>query len=281
MTAAMAAFIINDALVKIVSRSLPAGQMIFVRGLLVLVLMLAVAHASGATARLGDLARRRVALRGIIDAGATTLYLASLIHLPIANATAINLAAPLFMTLLAMLFMNERVGWTGWLAVVVGFAGVLLVVQPRAAGFNAWALVCLAATLLHAVRDLMTRRIAAGVPSILIALASAIAACVIAGIYSMAEGWRPVGAVDAALLGAAAVAVATGYYFIIASYRLGDVAVIAPFRYSALLFALLLGYVLWGDVPNALAWCGISLVIGAGLYVIVAERRRAGAATPS
>ncbi len=280
MTGAMAAFIVNDALIKVVSRSLPAGQMIFVRGMVVVALILAVAHATGATARLGDLARRRVALRGIIDASATTLYLASLVHLPIANATAINLAAPLFMTLFAMLFMNEKVGPAGALAVLAGFVGVLLVIQPRAAGFNAWALVCLAATLLHAVRDLMTRRIAAGVPSILIALASAIAACVIAGIYSMVEGWRPFGLIEAALLGAAAVAVATGYYFIIASFRLGDVAVIAPFRYSALLFALLLGYVVWGDVPNPLAWCGIGLVIGAGLFVIVAERRRANAVAP-
>ena len=120
MTGAMAAFIVNDALIKVVSRSLPAGQMIFVRGMVVVALILAVAHATGATARLGDLARRRVALRGIIDASATTLYLASLVHLPIANATAINLAAPLFMTLFAMLFMNEKVGPAGALAVLAG-----------------------------------------------------------------------------------------------------------------------------------------------------------------
>ena len=81
------------------------------------------------------------------------------------------------------------------------------------------------------------------------------------------------------MLAGAALFVAAGYYLIIASFRQGEIAVISPFRYTALLVALLLGYVLWGDIPNLLAWCGIALLIGAGLYVILRERRRLPAGT--
>ena len=277
MSGAMTCFVINDAFIKIVSATLPSGQMVFVRSLLVGLMVFAVARASGATARLGDLTRGQVPLRALIDAAATLLYLAALVHLPIANATAITMATPIFMALLAMLFLNEQVGWAGWIAVIVGFCGVLLVIQPRAEGFNAWALVVLAATLMHAVRDLLTRRIPAGIPSILITLASAIAGCALSGAYVAVEGWRAFGVTEAMLLAGAALFVAVGYYLIIVSFRQGEIAVISPFRYIALLVALLLGYFLWGDIPNLLAWCGIALLIGAGLYVILRERRRAPA----
>ena len=132
---------------------------------------------------------------------------------------------------------------------------------------------------MHAVRDLMTRRIPAGIPSILITLASAIAGCLLSGVYALAEGWRAFGVAEAVLLAGAALFVAAGYYLIIVSFRQGEIAVISPFRYTALLVALLLGYVLWGDIPNLLAWCGIALLIGAGLYVILRERRRLPAGT--
>ena len=274
MSAAMACFVINDAFIKMASATLPSGQMIFMRSLLVGLMVFAVARAGGATTRLGDVLRGQVPLRALIDAAATLLYLAALVHLPIANATAITLATPIFMALLAMLFLRERVGWSGWIAVIVGFCGVLLVIQPRAEGFNAWALVALAATLMHAVRDLMTKRIPAGIPSILITLASALAGCLLSGVYVLTEGWRAFGVVEALLLSGAALFVAAGYYLIIVSFRQGEIAVISPFRYTALLVALLLGYFLWGDIPNLLAWCGIALLIGAGLFVILRERWR-------
>ena len=272
MSAAMACFVINDAFIKIASATLPSGQMIFMRSLLVGLIMAAVIGASGATVRLRDMLRGQVALRALIDASSTLLYLAALVHLPIANATAITLATPIFMALLAMLFLREQVGLRGWIAVIVGFCGVVLVIQPRADGFNVWALVALAATLLHAVRDLMTRRIAATIPSILITLASAIAVCLLSGAIALTEGWRAFGTREVLLLVCAALFVAAGYYLIVVSFRHGDIAVISPFRYTALLVALLLGYFLWGDIPNLLAWCGIALLIGAGLYVILRER---------
>jgi drug/metabolite transporter (DMT)-like permease len=283
MVGAMGCFVTNDALVKFASQSMPSAQLIFIRGLMSVLLVLAVAHALGATPRLREAARGWVAGRALVDAVATMLYLGSLFHLPIGNATAINLAAPLFMTMFAALFMAERVRGARWLAVGFGFLGVLLVIQPRAEGFNAWALVCLLGTLFHAARDLMTRRIHAGVPSILITLATAVAVTVVSGVSSLFQGWQPFGLFEFGLLALASVFLTGGYYFIINSMRHGEMTLVAPFRYSGLLFALVLGYAVWGDVPNTLAWFGIALLIASGLYVLVSEKRRlpdAAAAPP-
>ena len=283
MVGAMGCFVTNDALVKFASQSMPSAQLIFIRGAMSVLLVLAVAHALGATARLREATRGWVAGRALVDATATMLYLGSLFHLPIANATAINLAAPLFMTMFAALFMAERVRGARWLAVGAGFLGVLLVIQPRAQGFNSWALVCLLGTLFHAARDLMTRRIHAGIPSILITLATAVAVTVVSGVGSLLQGWQPFGLFEFGLLALASVFLTGGYYFIISSMRHGEMTLVAPFRYSGLLFALVLGYGVWGEVPNALAWFGIALLIASGLYVLVSEKRRlpvAAAAAP-
>jgi len=280
MVGAMGCFVINDAMVKFASQSMPSAQLIFIRGLMSLLLVLAIAHAVGATARIREASRGWVASRALVDAVATMLYLGSLFHLPIGNATAINLAAPLFMTLFAALFMAERVRGARWLAVGAGFLGVLLVIQPRADGFNTWALVCLLGTLFHAARDLMTRRIDAGIPSILITLSTAVAVTVVSGSASLLQGWKPFGLSEFGLLALASVFLTGGYYLIINSMRHGEMTLIAPFRYSGLLFALVLGYAVWGEVPNTVAWFGIALLIGSGLFVLVIEKRRTPAAAP-
>lgn len=278
MVAAMACFVINDALVKYVSQSLPAGQLIFLRGLMASSLVLLVGKATGGQLRLRDLGNRWVAGRAAVDALASFAYLVSVFHLPLANATAINMASPLFIVVLAVLFLGERVDPARVLAIVVGFAGVLLVIQPRIEGFNAFALLCLFATFLHALRDLATRRIPTGIASMSITLSTAITVTLLAGSVSLVQGWQPASMQSLGLLAAASVFLAFAYYLIILGTRVGDLSVIAPFRYTGLLWALVLGWVVWGDVPNALAWMGIGLLLAAGLYLLSRERAKSGAA---
>lgn len=277
MSLAMASFVTNDALVKYVSQSLPSAQLIFIRAAFAALLLLAVARAMGVLNAAGwrAMAQRPVLLRSGLDALGTFTYLTSLFHLPIANATAINMAAPLFITLFAVIAFGERVGPGRWLAIAAGFAGVLLIVQPTSTGFNAYALLCVVGTLFHAARDLGTRRIAAGTPSILITLATALAVLLLAAALTALQGWQPPTARQLALLATAAVFLSAGYYLVITGMRAGDISVVAPFRYTGLLFALVLGWAIWGDVPNALAWAGIALLVGAGLYVLHGERQRA------
>lgn len=270
----MAGFVVNDAIVKHVSEAMPSAQLIFLRGALASLLVLGMAILLGAGAQLRHVVHRRVASRALVDACATVMYLLSLFHLPLGNATAINLAAPLFMVVFAVWFLHERPGAARWLAVAVGFAGVLCVVQPAGDGFNAWALLCLAGTLFHATRDLLTRRIDPAIPSIVVTLSTALAVTLLAGALSLFQGWRPFALLHLAWLGAAAVFLVAGYFLIIQCMRQGEVSLTAPFRYSALLFAVLLGYVVWGDVPNAWAWCGIALLLGSGLYVVHDQRGR-------
>lgn len=268
MVVSMACFIVNDTLVKFVSQSLPAGQLIFLRGLMATALVLAFMRATGVPVQPRQLVRGWVAVRSVLDALATMTYLVSLFNLPIANATAINMATPLVITLIAVLWLGHRVGPAQWGAVALGFTGVLLVIQPRADGFNAFAWLCLGATVLHALRDLVTLRIPREVPSIGVTLSTAVAVTSLAGLVSLVQGWRTPTGAQAGLLAAAAVFLASGYQLIIRATRSGDISVVAPFRYSGLLMAVALGWAVWGDVPNVLAWTGIALVLGAGLYLL-------------
>lgn len=274
MVGAMTSFVMNDALVKFASQSMPGAQLIFVRGVMALLMVLAVTHAMGLSSRIPEVRRGWPAGRALVDAIATMLYLSSLFYLPIGNATAINLATPLMMAVFAALCMSERVRGARWLAILAGFAGVLLVIQPSASGFNGYALLCLLGTLFHAARDLMTRRIDPGIPSILITLATAVAVVVLSGGLSLIQGWKPFGLFELSLLALASVFLFGGYYLIISSMRQGEMTLVAPFRYSGLLVALVIGYIVWGEVPNALAWSGIALLIGSGLFVLHSENRR-------
>jgi drug/metabolite transporter (DMT)-like permease len=274
MSGGMASFVTNDALVKYVSQSLPAAQLIFLRGVFATLLLLVVVHAMGATREIPRLRDGRVLLRALFDAFATMVYLTSLFHLPIGNATAINMATPLFITLFAVVAFKEHVGGGRWLAIATGFTGVLLVVQPSGEAFNAYALLCLAGTLLHASRDLMTRVIDRSIPSILITFSTAIGVTLLSGLWMLFGEWQPVNWQQLALLATASVFLSGGYFLLTVSMRGGEMSLIAPFRYTGLLFALLLGYLVWGDVPNAIAWAGIALLVAAGLYVLHGERSR-------
>lgn len=268
MVAAMACFIANDALVKQLSASLPAGQLIFVRGLMATALVLLAARLMSTRLQPRRLLQGAVPLRALVDAAATFSYLLSLFHLPLGNATAINMASPLMITVIAVLWLGVRLAPPQVLAIVAGFAGVLLVIQPAGDGFNAWAWLCLLATVLHAVRDLLTPRIARDVPAIGITLATALAVTVVAALITLAQGWQAMTWRQTALLATAAVFLAGGYHLVIRATRSGELALVAPFRYSGLLMAVALGWLIWGEVPNTLAWAGIVLVIGAGAYLM-------------
>jgi len=197
----------------------------------------------------------------------------SLFHLPLANATAINMTSPLMIAMLAAVFLGERLGPSRWVAIGMGFLGVLFIIQPQTDGFNGYALLCLLSAVLLSVRDLVTRRVHAGVPTILITLSNTAAVMLLAGGLSLFEGWRAFTAVEFGLLAVSAVFLSAAYYLIVISTRHGELSLIVPFRYTAILFATGLGFVIWGDTPNLLAWCGIALIIAPGIYVLRGSRR--------
>lgn len=272
MVYAASVFILNDAIVKTVLARVPMAQMVVVRGVMAIALIAFVAWRMGALVRLDQTFRGWVGLRAGCEGVATFLYLAALYHLPLANATAIHMSSPLFIAVLALVFLGEQVDRRRWLAIGVGFLGVLLVIQPSADGFNVYAWLCVVATLIYAGRDLMTRKIPVGVPSIVVTLATASVVVAMAAVALVYQGWTPMQWSDVGLLAIASVCLASAYHAVIASVRRGEVSVVAPFRYVGLLWAVVLGALVWGDVPNTLAWTGIGLLVGAGLYMIHQQR---------
>ena len=277
MSVGMVCFVINDTLVKFVSHSLPASQLIFLRGLMAVLGLLLLAKVLDKQAFNREwqhhLTQRWVLARSLLDGLASLVYLSALFHMPLGNATAINMSTPLLIALFSGLLMGVHISLRNWMIIGLGFVGVILVVQPQAEGFNAWAWVALAGTCLHALRDLSVRFIPPTVPSMVITMGTALSATVLAGIWSLAHEWVDLSAFTWLMVASASVFLSSGYFFLIKATRVADMSVIAPFRYMGLLTAVIVGFVIWGDVPNLLAWCGMWILVSAGLLMLKLNRQ--------
>jgi S-adenosylmethionine uptake transporter len=277
MMASMAGFVLNDTLMKSLAGEVPLFQAIFVRGVAATLLLAGLAWAQRAlTYRVAGRDRVRLGFRLIAEVGATTCFLNALFHMPIANATAILLVMPLAVTLAGAIFLREAVGWRRYTAILVGFAGVLAIVRPGGDGFNAYALSALAAVGFLVVRDLVTRRFAQGVPSVFVALATAIAITALGAVVSLVfVDWAPLDARTVVVLGGAAAFLVVGYLFGVMTMRVGEIGFVSPFRYTVLIWALLLGAVVFGEIPDATTLAGAGLVVATGLYTFHRERKAA------
>ncbi|WP_173931449.1 DMT family transporter [Chelativorans sp. Marseille-P2723] len=274
ISASMAGFTINDALVKVLFSSMNMGQVMFLRGIFATALVAVILAYSPGAKRVGLLLQPVVAIRALFEMGATISFLLALSHLPIANVSAVMQALPLVVTLGAAFFLSEPVGWRRWIAIIVGFAGVLIIVRPGFSGFSAWSLLALGAVVCSATRDLVTHRISSEIPTAYITTVTSIAITFCGGVLIVPMGgWSEVSMWALLLLGLAAVAMICAHQFIIASLRVGDISFIAPFRYTAFLWALLLGYLFFGDVPDFLMLLGAGIVVASGLYALYREHR--------
>ncbi|TIO79190.1 MAG: DMT family transporter [Mesorhizobium sp.] len=273
MVVAMIGFTLNDAITKFSSESMNMAQVMLVRGAFASLFVGLLAWHRGALADPRAMLQPMVAVRVAGEAGATVSFLVALAHLPIANVSAVLQALPLAVTMGAALFFGEGVGWRRWLAIAVGFAGVLIIVRPGFEGFSVYSLLALTSVVCCAVRDLATKRIPHAIPTMLVSTATALAMTVLGALLlSPMGGWTPMSAGATALLALAAVLVLIGYQFIIMAMRSGDISFIAPFRYTALLWSILLGLVIFGDVPDLPMTVGAAIIIGSGLYALYRER---------
>lgn len=277
MVLSMAAFVVNDSLMKSLAGDVPLFQAIFVRGLFATVLVAGFALARG-VAHPSVLARadRKIAfLRAGAEIGATCCFLTALFNMPFANAMAILQAAPLALTFIGAVFLKEIVGWRRWSAVAVGFAGVLLIVRPGTEGFNSATLWAVASVGFICIRDLATRRLSRETPSLFITLMTAAAITTVGGAVTATTEWQPIGTDIFAILALAACFLFVGYYFSVQTMRVGEIGFVSPFRYSILIWALIIGWLVFGEVPRGLTLLGAALIAGAGLYTFFRERKRA------
>lgn len=273
MMGSMAAFTINDALMKKLGASIPLFQLITMRGVLTCVFIYALARSLGQVDwRIPKGDRLLVAIRCAAEVATTYFFLQALMNIPLANVTAVLQALPLTVTLGAALFFGEQVGWRRFLAIGIGFGGMLLIVRPGPDGFDVFSLYALAAMLLVTLRDLITRKMSAAVPSMTVTLFTAASVTVSAALASTTEVWVSPSWPLAAMIAAAAVCVLLGYLCSVMVMRVGEVSFVAPFRYTSLIWALLLGWVLFGDWPDPVTLLGASIVVATGLFTLFRER---------
>lgn len=275
MTLSMLFFTLNDACVKLVAETVPLFQIVFLRGLSTTILLAVTVHLTlGLRFTMPRRDRPLVAWRTVAEVGAMVAFLLALTNMPIANATAILSALPLMVTLAAALIFRDPVGWRRWAAIGVGFVGVMMIVQPGTDGFNGYSLLALLSVVIITARDLLTRAFSPAVPSMTVAVLTAGAVGAFGGIISVFSPWAAMGAYEIALTLAASVFIIGGYVFGIMVMRIGEVGFVSPFRYTSLIFALLLGFMVFDEFPNTLALFGVSVVMIAGIYTLFRERIR-------
>lgn len=273
MAIAMATFTMNDTITKHASHSMSMAQVMVIRGLFATLFVTVLAFHQGALQR-PELARNRtIWLRVVGEIGATVCFLVSLSHLPLANVSAVLQALPLAITMGAALFFGEGVGWRRWLAIAVGFIGVTIIIRPGFEGFSAYTLLTLLSVAFCTVRDLSTRRIPREIPTLLVSAATAASVTVVGFLLLQPMGgWVPPSLFETALLAFCAVLLLVGTQFIIMAMRMGEISFVAPFRYTALLWAILLGFVVFGDIPDLPMIVGAATIVCSGLYTLYRER---------
>ena len=273
MMASMAAFTLNDACVKLAGGDLPLFQLITVRGILASLLIFLLAwHMKALRFRMNRVDGTLIATRAAMEVVTTYFFLTALMNMPLANVTAVMQVLPLTVTLGAALVFREQVGWRRMLAIAMGFCGMLLIVRPGPDGFSWFSLYALAAVVCVTVRDLVTRRLSGEVPSLTVTLISSLAVLSFGAVASTGEEWIAINTPVALLLIAAAIFIIGGYVFSILVMRAGEVSFTAPFRYTGLVWALVLGWLVFGEWPDQVTLLGAAIVVCSGLFALYRER---------
>ncbi|WP_108817020.1 DMT family transporter [Loktanella sp. Alg231-35] len=274
MMGAMCAYTFNDAFMKALADELPLFQAIFFRGIGAVVCLAVMCKLLGQM-RFDFSIRdwQLVVLRTVGEMGGTYFILTALFHMPLANVSAILQVLPLAVSLAAAVFLGEALGWLRFTAIFVGFVGVLLVIQPGGADFSIFSLYALGAVVCVTLRDVVVRRMSGDVPSVLVALVAAVSVTVMGGVGSAFTEWAPISATSALQLGGATAFLIFGYIASVSAMRFGEIGFVAPFRYTSLLAALILGVLVFDEWPNTLAMGGAAIVVATGLFTLYRETK--------
>jgi len=269
-------FSIMDAIAKwLVTAEVSPIQVIAVRGWMITLFIPLLLFARGELQQLATRQPLRHLARGMLGFLAPFSFFTALKSLPLADASVVFFSAAFMLTAASALFLKERVGIHRWSAVVVGFVGVLVIVRPGSEGFTAFSLWAIAAVIFITIRDLCTRRLSHAVPGMSVIAVTSILVTASAGLGSIAQGWAPFGAVHVALLFGSASFLIVGYLFSVSSMRIGEIGFVQPFRYTLMIWAILVGLFVFDEWPDAWTLIGVAIVIATGLYTLHRERRAA------
>jgi len=273
MTVSMLGFVVNDALIKKAVDDLELFQAVFIRGIVIVAILGVIASSRGDLHNLAQHVHPAIGLRVAMEAASTCLYLLALSRLPLASVTAVLQLVPVAVTFVAARLLRERVSVHRVGAVCFGFIGVLLVVQPGSEAFSPWYFTAFAAMFTLVTREVATTKVPTTVPTFLLALTTATVITLMGAIVSAFQGWAPVEARPVVLLVVAACFLSMAYSASVVAVRVGELSFTAPFRYSLLVFALILQITVFDDVPDMLTFIGTGVVAAAGLYALSREPR--------
>lgn len=283
MVLAMLGFAIEDSFIKLMGGALPVGQILLLLGLggsgVFTVIVLLLGRALFELAMLSG----PVLVRAVGEIVGTVCFISAIVFTPLSTASAILQATPLMVTLGAALFLGEAVGWRRWAAIAVGFVGVLMIIRPGLDGFSPLSLFAVGGVIGLAARDVATRKIPATLSTMQLSFLGFVV-LIPAGAVMLPVTGNTLAPLDLRLTGlmAASIAMAVcAYYAIVAAMRLGEVSFVSPFRYSRLIFAMIIGVAFFGERPDALTLLGGSIIVASGIYTVWRERHMRRRIVPS
>jgi drug/metabolite transporter (DMT)-like permease len=273
MSAGVACLVANDAFAKILTETYSVVEISFLRNILALpIILTAIASFVGVSA-LSSRHIRLHAFRGLLVFGASVCFFLGLKVLPLAEATALIFVSPIFITALSVPLLGEHVGWRRWSAVAVGFVGMLIIVQPGAAAFQPASLLVVAGALFYALVMLSTRWVHLSESTWTLMLYTVLFTLLYSSVV-VPFVWVTPALADIPLFLGMAVFGTIGVTLISHAFRLAPAAVVAPFDYTALIWASVLGWIVWNEVPGFWVYGGALVIIASGLFIVIRERDR-------
>ena len=272
MLIAMAILPLLDGFAKILGQHLPVLQIVWARMVFSTLVTLPFVLARGPARWWWPHNTGVLVLRGVLLMTSTWLFVTGLKHLPMADTLAIFFVMPLIVTALSPLALKEPVDAQAWAAVAVGFAGTLIIIRPGFEELNIGVLAALGAGFTQAVYMLLTRKIAGVTDAMVTNLHTSLAGAVIASLLVPAV-WTPPAMTDWALMLGIGIVAATGHYFIIRAYDFAPAPVLAPLAYTEMIGATVIGFFLFGDLPDRWTIAGVLILIASALYISLRHRR--------
>lgn len=263
----------GDALLKLLTTVYDTGEILFLRGLFMGIPIAWLAWRAGVIATLRIRNPTMHILRALLTTFATAVFFFALRYLPLADTTAVNFAGPIFVAALAWPLLHERVEWRRWVAILLGFLGVIVMTRPSSETINWIAMMPAIGALGSALRDIITRQMST-TETTMATLTFTSAFVALAGLVTLPFGWVMPTLEHLALMAASGFLVGVAHFLFIEAFRLGEAALIAPFRYVNLIWAILFGFLFWADIPDAWMGIGSTLVIGSGLYLFHRQTRQ-------
>ena len=266
-------FCLGDTLMKLAAGVLPTTETMFVRSLVATIVVAVAAGFGGQLQQWRQALNGAMALRAGGDVGASLLFQSALARMQFADIMGVNQLQTLSLTAGSALFLGETVGWRRWSAVGVGLLGGMLIIKPGTSAFNWWAIAAVGAVLMATTREIATRKIPATAPVAVIMIISSGAVTLVSLAGALVQSWSMPGTAELLMMIGAGFFSLGGQFCMISSIRAAEMSVVAPFRYFAMIWALLLGFGIWRHIPDVYSLLGICAISAAGIYTFHRERQ--------